>query len=65
MAITLGEQQLSISRVLSGKDYFVVAAGKTLKIETSPDGVTILDEVVPESKQWAVYIDVRIEESSA
>ena len=40
----------------------VVSAGQHLKIETSPGGEEILDEQVPDRKQWSVRIIVEIEE---
>lgn len=50
----------------TGKDgvgTFTVPAGKSLKIETSPKGETILDEVVPEGKTWQVTISISIVEA--
>ena len=44
-------------------DTFVVTAGKTLAIETSPAGDEILSEVVPAGKTWSVSIIVDITET--
>lgn len=42
-----------------------MAAGKTLKIETSPSGEEILDVTVPAGKKWSVGIVVSVEETDA
>ena len=42
-----------------------LAAGKSLKIETSPNGAEILDEEVPAGKAWTVSVNVTIREVSA
>ncbi len=42
-----------------------IAAGKTLKVETSPQGTEILTAVVPAGKVWTCTILVYIEERSA
>lgn len=66
MAITLEETSWSARTVKFGKDNFEVAAGMVLKIETSPDGVELLNEGPPAGKQWtSVYITVNIEETDA
>ena len=46
-----------------GNDDFVISAGKRLKIETSPQGVEILNTVVPSGKSWSVHVDVTIIET--
>ena len=43
---------------LSGHE---VVAGQTLKIQTSPEGEDILEELCPEGEGWEVRIQVRIE----
>ena len=48
-----------------GHDDFNLAAGKFLKIETSPDGDDLLTSQVPEGKQWRIQINVEITESDA
>lgn len=40
-----------------------VAAGKTLKIETSPDGIDILELTVPAGKSWEVHFSIEIVET--
>lgn len=37
-----------------------VTAGQTLKIETTPDGEDILEEVCPEGEAWDVRIHIEI-----
>ena len=43
----------------------ILAAGKTLKIETSPNGDDILDTEVPVGKVWNISISVQIDEEDA
>jgi hypothetical protein len=40
-------------------------AGKSLKIETSPEGDDLLDVVVPEGKVWNLSISVQVNEEDA
>jgi len=42
-----------------------LAAGKHVKIETSPAGEEIADEVVPVGKKWAIQVVLHIDESDA
>jgi len=42
-----------------------LAAGKSLKIETSPQGEEILDAEVPAGKAWYVEMSVLITETDA
>lgn len=37
-----------------------VTAGQTLKIETSPDGEDILEEICPEGQVWTVTMHIQI-----
>lgn len=47
----------------SGSGTVEATAGQHFKIETTPDGVEVLDAVVPEGKLWKVNkIDISIEE---
>jgi len=50
---------------MSGGETFEVTAGKSLKIETSPGGIEILDSQVPRGKTWAVSISVQVSETDA
>jgi len=50
---------------LADQDVLTVAAGKHLKIETSPAGVSVLDAVVPEGKEWEVTVTVHVVETDA
>ena len=64
MAISLSEQWAQHTKK-SGADTFVATAGQHLKVETTPQGVEILDAVVPEGKKWtvSVYVDLREEDA--
>ena len=42
-----------------------ISAGKSLKIETSPDGEDILDVECPEGKAWVARVIVEINETDA
>lgn len=47
----------------SGSGSVEATAGQHFKIETTPNGVEVLDVVVPEGKLWKVIkIDIAIEE---
>ena len=61
----LADTSVSARDLLWGAEGFDVAAGKTLKIETSPNGVTILEVEVPEGELWHIQINVQIEKFSA
>ena len=50
--------------VHTGTERFTVAAGKDLKIETSPQGEGILSVTVPIGKLWDVSISISITETS-
>ena len=49
----------------SGDENINISAGKSLKIETSPNGDNYLNTEVPEGKQWSVNIYVQIVETDA
>lgn len=51
--------------VMSGGETFEVTAGKNLKIETSPEGLTYLNETVPSGKKWIVSISIHIKVEDA
>lgn len=53
--------QVAITR-LQGTEIISVPAGKTIKIETSPQGVEVLNATVPAGKTWQVEFYVRIKE---
>ena len=48
-----------------GTGQYIVPAGKSLKIETSPSGAELLDVTVPAGKSWAVTLQVSVIESNA
>ena len=63
MAITLKTDTIPARLETShsaGAATFSLAAGKSLKIETSPDGDEYLDIEVPEGEAWVVTIEVVI-----
>lgn len=51
--------------VYSGSDNVEVTEGKSLKIETSPQGDTVLDIECPTGKIWSAYIRIYITEINA
>lgn len=65
MAIILSEETRTAKTVRQGSDSFTLAAGKILKIETSPDGEEILNETVPTGKVWTVIVSVHVREVDA
>lgn len=46
-----------------GCQTFTMAAGKSLKIETSPEGEEILDVEVPAGKAWVATVNVHVVET--
>ena len=65
MAIELTESEspmIPARTVKAGSGDFVIATGKTLSIETSPDGVELLNITVPDGKTWTAHVDVTIVE---
>jgi len=65
-AIDLQTLDHSAKRTMSGgTGYFSMAAGKTLKVETSPQGEDLLNEQVPAGKVWTVVVSVSITETDA
>lgn len=65
MAMTLKNTDVSAYTKRNGTGSFTLAAGKTLKIETTPEGDEILEAEVPAGKQWAVSLGVSIVETDA
>ena len=65
MAITLITETRTARVVKYGNDTVTVAAGKSLKVETSPGGEELLDEEVPTGKSWDVTVSVYIVETDA
>ena len=64
MAITLEDTIVPHRKRYGGGD-FVVLAGKSLKIETVPNGEEYLNAQVPVGKKWAVEVTVQIVETNA
>lgn len=50
------------NRYLCGSDEFTAIAGQTIKTETSPNGISILDETVPEGHEWECKVWIEITE---
>jgi len=65
MAIELTTEALPARTQKQGSDIFTLAAGKSLKIETSPGGSEYLDAEVPAGKSWQVTVSVHITETDA
>ncbi len=53
------------TKVTGEEGGIVIAAGQSLRIETSPGGAEILDVVVPPGKVWTVTSGVDIDEEDA
>lgn len=64
MAITFNTVDHPARTTKSGTDTFTVVAGKSLKIETTPEGEEILNSEVPTGKQWEVRVSVNIIETN-
>lgn len=64
MALTLTDSVLHEVRK-DGDTTFSLAAEKSFKIETSPDGEEILNVEVPTGKAWLITLSVRIIETDA
>jgi len=65
MAIVLGDASYPAVTRYAGMDTVVLPAGKTIKVETSPDGEEILNEEVPVGKSWTIQITVYVIEENA
>ena len=63
MAITLATEDRPARVTKMGSETFTAVAGKTVKIETSPQGVEILNATVPAGKTWTVTVHVYIMET--
>ena len=50
--------------VESGGETFDVAAGKSVKLGTYPQGEIYLDATVPSGKKWTVTVSIQIKEMS-
>ena len=54
MALTKQESHVTYTN----HDNFTATAGQSVKIETSPDGLEILDATVPAGKTWKVSLSL-------
>ena len=52
------------STVMEDSETFSVAAGQSLKVETSPGGDDILDVECPAGKAWSVDITITVREAT-
>lgn len=55
------DMSVSARNVFGGSVGFDVEAGKTVKIETSPNGTDILNEKVPANERWRIQLNIQIE----
>ncbi len=62
MAIVLDTEERLAKIIKTGSDTVEIAAGKFLKIETTPSGEELLNVEVPGGKTWTVTVTVHIEE---
>ena len=51
--------------IKKGHEVVNLSAGKSIKIETSPQGDELLNAMVPSGKEWAVSVWVTIHETDA
>jgi len=63
--MNLASREVAAKTVKYGSYTFDVPVGKTLKIETSPQGLDVLIEAVPAGKTWSVTVTVEIQETTA
>lgn len=45
-----------------GQGVFTIVGGKYLKIESTPDGQEVLNEIVPQGKKWVISVSLLITE---
>ena len=57
----LNDMSVSARTVFGGAKGFEATAGQTVKIESSPKGVDVLSELVPEGERWQVTVNIQIE----
>ena len=62
--LVLVSRDLAAHTVKYGTTEVVMAAGKRLKIETSPAGEEILNVLCATGKRWVVRVDVQIIETA-
>lgn len=65
MAISFTEYNTPAKFIKAGDDVVAVAAGQSLRIETSPSGEEVLDVVCPPGKSWLARIILEITETDA
>jgi len=57
----LNDMSVSARTVFGASESFDATAGQTIKIETSPGGVDVLRELVPDGEQWRVTVNIQVE----
>jgi len=62
MAIILKTTEYPPRTQLVGQDNFVLNEDQRLRIRILPDNVDLLDEKVPNNKEWHVIVTVAVEE---
>ena len=65
MTIQMTETSPVGESISNGSSDFDLAAGQSLKIETSPEGEELLGIECPAGKKWSVIVSVRIAETDA
>ena len=55
----------SACNIKAGHATLAIAAGQSLKVETSPEGDEVLDVECPAGKAWSAKVDVTITETDA
>jgi len=63
MNLARAERVASVS--LSGNDRVSISHGQVLKIETSPNGIDVLEDGPPEGKVWHMTISIKLTEVDA
>ena len=57
----LTDMSISARTVFGGFKSFEATTGQTVKIKSSPQGVDVISELVPEGERWQVTVNIQIE----
>ena len=60
----LNDISVSARSLLGGAEGFEATAGQAVKIKTSPHGLDVLNEEVPEGERWQIAVNIQIEKFS-
>ena len=60
----LFDRSLTSQNIVGGSSVFDASAGQSVKIETSPSGLDVFSEEVPEGERWEIAVNVRIKKFS-